>query len=138
MENSRGKEVVLRSGAKLFISWAPFEKACQLFKAVAAATKRAGIPKNAEELDLIKRESTMMLFCDPDVYRLAFECSASATYEGRKIDASLFDDNAIGPKASSDLVEIFSALVDFHTARFFPIVSSASGAESQGAAAGRP
>jgi hypothetical protein len=114
-----GKEFKLKNGATLIVSYAPFEDGCALFKAVSECLRKNNIQNNSIE------SAGSVLFCDPDVYRLTFVCAKKAIYRGRKIDASLFDDNQLGAEASSSLLEIFSTILSFNIERFLPVASSA-------------
>jgi hypothetical protein len=117
-EDNRGKEFVLKDGNKLFVTRASFGECCDLFKSVSECLRKNGLQHS--DLD----SAAIVLFCDPEVYRLTFICAKKAIYKGRKIDASLFDDNTIGEAASAALLEIFFIILSFNIERFFPKASS--------------
>lgn len=117
-----GKEITTKGGAKLFVSHASFENGLGLTKAVNKVyldQKLFGQPG---------AETTLRLFGDADVYAWYLRCAEKAKYNGRNIDAALFDDHKVGEAASRDLLEIFDAVVHHNTSRFFPLASSASSA----------
>ena len=121
-----GKEFTTQSGAKLFVTQAPFEQAVALNKAVIKAMLDSGLfGKPGPEV-------TMRLFIDQSVADAYAPCASSATYNGRKLDAALFDDPKVGEQASRDMLEIFDTIVAYNS-RFFPTASSASKAQSPAA-----
>ena len=116
-----GKDITTKGGAKLFVSHAAFEDGLALVKAVNKVMldqKLFGAPPGPE--------TTLRLFGDAAVYACYLTCAEKATYNGRKLDAALFDDPKAGEAASRDLLEVFDAIVHFNTSRFFPLASSAS------------
>jgi hypothetical protein len=115
-----GKEFKTKQGAALFVSHASFEDGVSLVKSV-----------NRVMLDMKLfgqngAEVTMRLFGDAEVYACYLRCAEKATYNGRKINAALFEDVTAGEGAGRDLLEIFDTVVHYNTARFFPVASSAS------------
>ncbi|MDD5301505.1 MAG: hypothetical protein PHS14_00235 [Elusimicrobia bacterium] len=122
-----GKELKTKGGATLFLSHAAFEDGLALTKAV-----------NKVMLDLKLfgaegSETTLRLFGDAEVYACYLRCAEKATYNGRKLEAALYDDPKAGESASRDLLEVFDAIVHYNTSRFFPVASSASSTPSPAA-----
>ena len=117
------KEIKTASGAKLFVCHAAFEDGLALVKSVNR------VMLDQKLLGTKGPEATLRLFGDAEVYACYLKCAEKATYNGRKLDAALFDDPKAGEAASRDLLEVFDAVVHHNTQRFFPLASSASSAQ---------
>ena len=115
------KEITTKGGAKLFISHASFEDGLALVKSV----NRVMLDQKLFGAAGAGPETTLRLFGDPEVYACYLKCAEKATYNGRKLDASLYDDPHAGEAASRDLLEVFDNIVHHNTSRFFPLASSA-------------
>jgi hypothetical protein len=122
-----GKEFKTQGGAALFVTHAAFEDGVALVKAVNKVILDLGL------IGKTGLETTMRLFGDAEVYACYLRCAEKATYNGRKIDAKLFDDPKAGEGASRELLEIFDTVVHYNNSRFFPAASSASSTPSKAA-----
>lgn len=116
------EEITTKGGAKLVMSHAAFEDGLRLTKAVNRVMLDQKLFGGAPF------ETTLRLLGDGEVYSLFVLCAQKATYDGRKVNAELFNNTDQGDKASQDLIEVFDAVVHFNTKRFFPTASSASSA----------
>ena len=121
------KEITTKSGSKLFVCHAAFEDGLALVKAVNS------VMLDQKLFGSQGAETTLRLFGDQEVYACYLKCAEKATYNGRKLDAHLFDDPKAGEAACRDLLEVFDNIVHHNTARFFPVASSASSAQSPAA-----
>jgi hypothetical protein len=119
-----GKEFKTKGGASLFVSYVGFEDGVEMAKAVNRVAMDSKLLGNQDR----KLELTLRLFGDAEVYQRFMAAAKAATYNGKKVDAALFDDPKAGEAASADLLEIFDTIVDFNIARFFRGASSASSA----------
>jgi hypothetical protein len=117
------KEITTKSGAKLFVCHAAFEDGLALVKSVNR------VMLDQKLFGGSGAETTLRLFGDSEVYACYLKCAEKATYNGRKINAELFDDPKAGESAGRDLLEVFDSIVHHNTSRFFPLASSASSAQ---------
>jgi hypothetical protein len=120
-----GKEFTLDSGAKLFVTQLSLSEGLALHRAVVKCMLDNGLFGRKD------REVTMRLFIDPAVMAAYEPAQAKTLYNGRKLDAALFDDPRAGEAASGDMMVIFDTVVAYNS-RFFPKASSASSAQPQG------
>lgn len=102
-------DFILKSGAKLTVSIAPFAVGNELRKAFRRASRTNG--------DLLS---------DDDMEKLFFLCAEKAIYAGAKVNKALFDDVKLGEQARGDYDEIFGKVLEVNLAPFFPPASSAS------------
>lgn len=106
-------DFVLKSGAKLTVSMAPF--------AVGNKIKKIFLLSGKSDVDLLTNEALEEQF---------WLAAQSAIYEGAKINQSLFDDLKLGLQAKRDYAEIFNNIVQFNLEPFFPAAAN-SGSSTQ-------
>jgi hypothetical protein len=112
----QNEDIILRSGAKLHLSSAPWELVEQLFSAVKMATH--GKKDDPEAGSLILASGPCM-----GAVRALYPW---ATYDGVKVYQGLFDEVKLGEKARFDSNEIKEKMIEFHLRPFFLKTYSAS------------
>ena len=109
-------EHTLKSGNKLVLNVASFEKANALRKSITRFIEtHQGV-----------NISNAFIYSDDDVEKNLFECCAFGVYNGAKINPSLFDDIKLGSEARKDMIEIFDKVVEVNVKPFFQQASSES------------
>lgn len=109
-------DFILRSGAKLHITTAPFERAVVLVEAVAEAARGKSPDLDTGNAVLLTAKVRQALY---PVFELA-------TYENVRIVPSLFDDLKLGEQARGDYFEICSKVIEVNSGPFFLTTSSKS------------
>lgn len=100
-------DFILKSGAMLTVSMAPFE--------IGIAIKKAHRRIGRADGDFLS---------DDEMEKLFFQAAQSAIYRGAKLDRRLFDDHKLGEQARGDYDEIFEKVLEVNLAPFFPKASS--------------
>ena len=111
----------LKSGARLFVSCAPFEDGNRLRKAVMRTLM--GVKYDG---DVLGHEAIMALSVSEEVEACFWACAARSSYQHVKVTRGLFDEAKLGPQAQSDYLEIFARVLEAHLRPFFQNASSAS------------
>lgn len=109
-------DFILKSGAKLHITTAPFENAVNLVEVVKRVS--AGMDKSLDIADAA--------LASPDVRKAIYEVFPWATYDSLKLYPGLFDEPKIGERARGDYFEICSRLIEVNARPFFLTISSGS------------
>lgn len=109
-------DFILKSGAKLHVTTAPFEPAVSLVEVVKKAA--AGM---SSDLDVGN-----VALSSPEVRKALYEVFPWATYEGFKLYPGLFNEPKIGDQARGDYFEICARLIEVNTRPFFLKTSSKS------------
>lgn len=114
MEN---KDYTLKSGAKLHISDASWDKVVPLWSAVKLITIGSRLPQ--EEIGHMILASTEVQRCMQDLYPFC-------TYENIQIIPALFNDPKYGQPLRGDYLEICEKILEFQLRSFFLRTSSSS------------
>lgn len=114
MEN---KDYILKSGAKLHISDASWEKVVPLWSAVKLVT--LGSTLSQEEIG-------HLIMASPEVQKRMEDMYPFCTYENIQIIPSLFNDPKYGPALRRDYLEICEKILEFQLRSFFLRTSSSS------------
>ena len=109
-------DFILKSGAKLHITTAPFEDAVALVEAVKQVT--LGIDPGLE-LDSV-------ILANPIVRKALYPCFKLAMYDIHLVSPLLFDDPKVGDQARSDYFEICSRIIEVTSKPFFLTIFSKS------------
>lgn len=110
------EDIILKSGAKLHLSSAPWEKVVALWSAVKLVT--IGQKENPEVGHLI--------LASPTVQQAVRDVFPWSVYDNLKVYPGLFDEKDIGEKARGDYLEICEKLIEFNLRPFFLMTSSGS------------
>lgn len=108
-------DFVLKSGAKLHISTAPFEAAVAVYESVKKAT--IGLDENVD---------VDVALSNPEVRKALYGVMPWSLYDTIKVSPALFDDPKDGERARSDYLEICSRLIEANVKAFFLNRPSAS------------
>jgi hypothetical protein len=84
----------LDSGAELEVTMAPFTVGLRLFKAVGKVIKEVDILGEAELFNIIKNAALGIVTSD-EVESVLWECMGRATYNNRKVNWEIFEDEKI-------------------------------------------
>jgi len=135
------KEFTLPSGAKFFVTMAPFEDACVLRDAVIKEVRGQGItiPQRALEKDIESwKEDTelMSIFLDKimavaasrEVKDAIFRCFERCKYNEVKVSKDLFNDPKLEEQAREDYYPMCMRVMEVNLKPFFKKVSSLLGA----------
>lgn len=109
-------DFILKSGAKLHVTTAPFEQAVALVEVVQRVS--VGMDK---QLDV-----GMAALRSPEVRKAVYDVFSLATYDNIKLYPGIFDEPKIGDKARGDYFEICSRLIEVNARPFFLTISSLS------------
>lgn len=109
-------DFILKSGAKLHVTTAPFEQSVSLVEVVKKAA--VGLSKDMDIGNLA--------LSSPEVRKALYEVFPWATYDSFKLYPGLFDEPKIGDKARGDYFEICARLIEVNARPFFLTISSTS------------
>jgi Phage tail assembly chaperone protein, TAC len=114
------KEFILPSGAKVYMSVAPFQDAQALTKALMKSIKGVPLSDDVMSMDVsVLKDALIEAATSDDVQSAIFRCMERATYDGIKITRDLFDDKDIGLKARQDFYGICAKIIEFNCMPFF-------------------
>jgi hypothetical protein len=113
-------ECVLKSGAKLDVTEAPFGQALALQKAIMAAVKGLPLAADISKLDLsVLKDAVIAVATDDTVEKALFACFARATYNNIRVTEDLFNDVKLGTEARKDFYEISWKVIEVNCGPFF-------------------
>ncbi len=108
------KSIVLKSGAKLYMTLAPFQDGHNLFKAVTR--ELIGTSLQGE----VNLALTMKLLSSEEVEKVLWPCMMRATYNGQKLSPDLFEPGDV----RKDFLLVVKEVLDFNLIPFFPSLDS--------------
>jgi hypothetical protein len=121
----KNQDFTLKSGAKLSVTMAPFEKTIALKEAVDEVL--LSVDPNWDEAD---PRVNMKILTSPKVRAAVFACGDTALYENVRVTPGLFDDPKIGLQAYGDYHEIMGDIIKVNRSPFFLTNSLSSTASS--------